>query len=92
MLLSGEEPYLADYHGPWGLDTRVVLDDEQALAGPKFNCDGSVCVSWSDPPGWPGAQPLCEIWPPGRLYCCSSHASASRMAWKDESPRIEVAR
>jgi hypothetical protein len=61
--LSDELPWVSDYHGLWGLDTRDPFGGERAPAGPKYNRDGSVREAWYDPLGWCG---LDKVPPPGR--------------------------
>jgi hypothetical protein len=38
----------------WGLDTGDPFGGERAPAGPRYERDGSVRLSWSDPVGWAG--------------------------------------
>lgn len=54
VLIDGEESWIGDYRGLWGLDTRDPLGGERAPAGPKFNRDGSIRTSWSDILGFAG--------------------------------------
>lgn len=46
--------WVRDFRGLWGLDTRDRLGGERAPAGPRYERDGSVRPSWSDPLGWAG--------------------------------------
>jgi hypothetical protein len=61
-----DQPYgwLDEYRGLWGLDTRDPLGGERAPAGPKYNRDGSVRLSWYNPLGWSG---LDKVPPPGQI-------------------------
>ena len=63
-LLDPSASWVADYRGLWGLDTADVTGGERAPAGPRFNRDGSVRTSWSDPVGYAGLHkvtpPACE--------------------------------
>jgi hypothetical protein len=54
VLLDERRPWVADFHGLWGLDTADVTGGERAPAGPKFERDGSVRRSWADPVGFAG--------------------------------------
>jgi hypothetical protein len=54
VLIDDHTPWLRDYRGLWGLDTRDPLGGERAPAGPRYERDGSVRSCWSDPVGWAG--------------------------------------
>jgi hypothetical protein len=54
VLLDGDEPWLDRYRGLWGLDTGDPFGGERAPAGPKYNRDGSIRISWSDVLGFAG--------------------------------------
>jgi hypothetical protein len=54
VLIDDETPWVRDYRGLWGLDTRDRFSGERAPSGPRYERDGSVRVSWSDPLGWAG--------------------------------------
>jgi hypothetical protein len=71
VLIDDETPWVRDYRGLWGLDTRDRFGGERAPAGPRYERDGSVRTSWANPLGWAGllkippdgddvAQPLAE--------------------------------
>lgn len=47
-------PWLRDFRGLWGLDTKDSFGGERAPAGPRYERDGSVRRSWADPLGWAG--------------------------------------
>ncbi len=53
-LVDDSTPWVRDYRGLWGLDTRDRLGGERAPAGPRYERDGSVRASWADPLGWAG--------------------------------------
>lgn len=61
IVISDADPWVARYRGLWGLDTRDFFGGERAPSGPKYNRDGSVRLSWSDPLGWAG---LDKVLPP----------------------------
>jgi hypothetical protein len=52
ILIDEDVPWVSDYRGLWGLDTGDVFGGERAPAGPKYNRDGTIRVSWADPIGW----------------------------------------
>ncbi len=53
-LIDDETPWVRDYRGLWGLDTRDRFGGERAPSGPRYERDGSVRVSWANPLGWAG--------------------------------------
>jgi hypothetical protein len=54
VLIDDETPWVRDYRGLWGLDTRDRFGGERAPAGPRYERDGSVRSSWANPLGWAG--------------------------------------
>jgi hypothetical protein len=54
IILKEDKGWAEQYRGLWGMDTRDRFDGERGPAGPKFNRDGSIRVSWYDPLGWAG--------------------------------------
>jgi hypothetical protein len=48
------EAWVDAYRGLWGVDTEDPFGGERAPAGPKYNRDGSVRLSWYDPLAWAG--------------------------------------
>jgi hypothetical protein len=54
VLADDSTPWVRDYRGLWGLDTGDPFGGERAPAGPRYERDGSVRLSWSDPVGWAG--------------------------------------
>ncbi|MDM7913202.1 MAG: hypothetical protein QUS09_08910, partial [Methanotrichaceae archaeon] len=61
ILLTENMGWVEQYRGLWGMDTRDRFNGERGPAGPKFNRDGTVRVSWYDPLGWAG---LDKVVPP----------------------------
>jgi hypothetical protein len=62
-ILMDELPWVEAYRGLWGVDTEDPFGGERAPAGPKYNRDGSVRLSWYDPLAWAGLDkvpPPCE--------------------------------
>jgi hypothetical protein len=51
-LVDGDTPWVRDYRGLWGLDTRDPLGGERAPAGPRYERDGTVRRSWAQPVAW----------------------------------------
>jgi hypothetical protein len=54
VLIDDDTPWVRDYRGLWGLDTRDRFGGERAPSGPRYDRDGSVRTSWSNPLGWAG--------------------------------------
>lgn len=52
VLINDDTPWVRDYRGLWGLDTRDPFGGERAPAGPRYEREGSVRSSWADPVGW----------------------------------------
>ncbi len=61
ILLTEDMGWAEQYRGLWGMDTRDRFNGERGPAGPKFNRDGTVRVSWYDPLGFVG---LDKVAPP----------------------------
>jgi hypothetical protein len=54
VLIHDETPWVRDYKGLWGLDTRDRFGGERAPAGPRYERGGSVRSAWANPLGWAG--------------------------------------
>jgi hypothetical protein len=54
VLIDDDTPWVRDYRGLWGLDTHDRFGGERAPSGPRYERDGSVRASWSNPLGWAG--------------------------------------
>ncbi len=54
VLIGDDTPWVRDYRGLWGLDTRDRFGGERAPSGPRYERDGSVRSSWANPLGWAG--------------------------------------
>ena len=54
IILKEADGWVERYRGLWGLDTQDFIGGERAPGGAKFNRDGSIRQSWSDPLGWAG--------------------------------------
>jgi hypothetical protein len=61
-ILMDDLPWVEAFRGLWGVDTEDPFGGERAPAGPKYNRDGSVRLSWYDPLAWAG---LDKVPPPG---------------------------
>jgi hypothetical protein len=46
--------WVRDYRGLWGLDTRDRFGGERAPAGPRYERNGGVRLSWGQPVAWAG--------------------------------------
>ncbi len=64
IVISDDVSWVDRYRGLWGLDTQDPFGGERAPAGPKYNRDGSVRLSWYDPVAFAG---LSKILPPPKL-------------------------
>ena len=69
-ILDESQSWLHDYRGLWGLDTEDFVGGERAPGGAKFNRDGTVRQSWSDPLGWAG---LDKVSPPAERLLHLQH-------------------
>ena len=58
VLIDDDTPWVRHYTGLWGDDTNDRLGGERGPAGPRYNRDGSVRQSWSDPIGWTALEPV----------------------------------
>jgi len=54
VLIDDDTPWVRGFRGLWGVDTRDWAGGERAPAGPRYERDGTVRFSWSDPLGWAG--------------------------------------
>jgi hypothetical protein len=54
VVIDDETPWVRDYRGLWGHDTRDRLGGERGPAGPRYERSASVRASWGDPVGWAG--------------------------------------
>lgn len=80
ILLTDEDTWVQRYRGLWGLDTRDFIGGERAPGGPKFNRDGSVRQSWSDPLGWSGLDKV----PPPRQTAVIIREQLTSLTQKQE--------
>jgi hypothetical protein len=54
VLIDDETPWVRDFRGLWGHDTRDRLGGERGPAGPRYERTAEVRQSWGDPVGWAG--------------------------------------
>jgi hypothetical protein len=54
VVIDDDTPWVRDFRGLWGHDTRDRLGGERGPAGPRYDRDGTVRASWGDPVGWSG--------------------------------------
>ncbi|EWT01705.1 hypothetical protein N865_07520 [Intrasporangium oryzae NRRL B-24470] len=52
--IDEDTPWVRDYRGLWGHDTRDRLGGERGPAGPRYERNATVRMSWGDPVGWAG--------------------------------------
>jgi hypothetical protein len=64
VLIDDAAPWVCDYRGLWGLDTRDRFGGERAPSGPRYERNGSVRSAWANPLGWAG---LIKVPPEERL-------------------------
>lgn len=53
-VIDDDTPWVRDYRGLWGHDTRDRLGGERGPAGPRYERDTTGRESWGDPVGWAG--------------------------------------
>jgi hypothetical protein len=83
ILITESMTWAQDYRGLWGLDTKDRFGGERGPAGPKFNRDGTVRVSWYAPLGWSG---LDKVLPPRSV---SSELESHVIALSAENAKLE---
>jgi hypothetical protein len=54
VVIDDETPWVRDYRGLWGYDTRDPFGGERAPAGPRYDRDGSIRPAWERPVAWAG--------------------------------------
>jgi hypothetical protein len=54
VVIGDDVPWVREFRGLWGHDTRDKLGGERGPAGPRYERDGTVRQSWGDPVGWAG--------------------------------------
>ena len=54
VAIDDDTPWVRDFRGLWGRDTRDRLGGERGPAGPRYERDGTARQSWADPVGWAG--------------------------------------
>ncbi len=52
VLVGDDTPWIRSYTGLWGDDTNDPFGGERGPAGPRYERNGTVRASWSDPVGW----------------------------------------
>ena len=75
VVIDDATPWVRDYRGLWGHDTKDRLGGERGPAGPRYERGATVRSSWGDPVGWAG---LGKVAPSPRR---------SRGWWPTASPR-----
>ncbi|WP_285733890.1 hypothetical protein [Nocardiopsis sp. ATB16-24] len=56
VLIDEETPWIKGFRGLWGRDTGDFFDGERAPSGPRYERDGTIRRSWTDPLAWVGLQ------------------------------------
>lgn len=54
VVIDEQTPWVRDYRGLWGHDSRDAFGGERGPAGPRYERDTTVRQSWGDPVGWAG--------------------------------------
>jgi hypothetical protein len=54
VVIDDETPWVRDFRGLWGHDTKDRLGGERGPAGPRYETDATGRASWGDPVGWAG--------------------------------------
>lgn len=52
VVIDEQTPWVRDYRGLWGHDTKDRLGGERGPAGPRYERNATVRLSWGDPVGW----------------------------------------
>ncbi|NLI18795.1 MAG: hypothetical protein GX427_08300 [Actinomycetales bacterium] len=76
VVIDDDTPWVHDYRGLWGLDTRDRFGGERAPAGPRYERDGRVRQSWGQPIAWADLDAL----PPT--------AEAARALWEGRAATL----
>ncbi len=90
VVLDESQEWVAGYSGLWGLSVRDPFQGEDAPAGPMFNRDATVRLSWADPIAFAELDseppPSQEV----RLLRARAEATAARQAELAATiPRLE---
>ncbi len=56
VVIDETTPWVLQYRGLWGNDTRDPLGGERGPAGPRYERSTMVRGSWGDPVGWAGLR------------------------------------
>lgn len=54
VVIDDDTPWVAEYRGLWGYDTRDPFGGERAPAGPRYERNGSIRPAWDRPAAWAG--------------------------------------
>jgi hypothetical protein len=92
ILIDADTPWVRDYRGLWGLDTADPFGGERAPAGPRYERNGTIRVSWADPVGWAGLDKVrrrprinARRQPP-----VSANSTRSSPIWTPRSPLVRM--
>ena len=90
VVVGDDTPWVADFRGRWGLDTRDRFGGESAPTGPKYERNGIDRVRWEDPLTWAGMQ---KVDPDPGAAARAVHARmaqvTARLSEIDEAVEIE---
>lgn len=88
VQIDRETPWVRDYRGLWGHDTRDRLGGERGPAGPRYERNGAVRESWADPLGWAG---MAKVAPNAAIATRLMAARADQLGRRTDELRIEIA-
>lgn len=54
VVIDEDTPWVAEYRGLWGYDTRDPFGGERAPAGPRYERNSSIRPAWDRPAAWAG--------------------------------------
>ena len=54
VVIDDDTPWVREYRGLWGYDTRDPFGGERAPAGPRYERNGSIRRAWDRPVAWAG--------------------------------------
>jgi hypothetical protein len=58
VVIGDDTPWVRDYRGLWGYDTRDPFGGERAPAGPRYERNGSTRPAWDRPVAWAGLDKI----------------------------------
>ena len=87
VVIDARTPWVREYQGLWGLDTTDPFGGERAPAGPRYERNGTIRSSWSDPVGWAG---LDKVPATPRLLAAAAAARSAELAGDIDRLAMEI--